>query len=111
MTNGRANRRQLRGPAGVFKSAVKALHSAVCLGMIGGGLHMGDVEKGAECRPQGGCKLGSSVASDGGWDAEPLDPPVEKPRCAVGGGHGSEWNGFGPACCSVQDSEEKGVSC
>jgi hypothetical protein len=53
----------------------------------------------------------SPVAGDGGWNAELLDPPVEKPRCAVGGSHGGKGNGFGPACCPVQDREEIGVSC
>jgi hypothetical protein len=31
------------GAEGIFESAVKALHRAVRLGMVGGGLHMGDV--------------------------------------------------------------------
>jgi hypothetical protein len=37
---------------GVFQSSVEALYSAVCMGMIGGGLHVGDVEERVECRPQ-----------------------------------------------------------
>jgi hypothetical protein len=95
----------------ILNSAVEPLHSSICLRMIGGGLHMGDVEEGALCRPQVGFELGSPVAGDCGWYAEPLDPPVEQPGCAIGGGNGGERNGFRPACCPVQDCEEIGVTC
>jgi hypothetical protein len=82
------------GPQRILKSAVKSLHGAVCLGMIGSGLQMIDVEEGAQCRPQRRSELRASIAGDGCWQAKPLDPPMKEPGCAVGGGHGGERDCF-----------------
>ncbi len=87
---------------------MESLHGTVYLRMIGGGLHIGDVEEGAQCRPQGGSELRAPVAGDGRGQAELLDPSMKEPSYAVGGGHSGKRYRFRPAGRPVQDGEEIG---
>jgi hypothetical protein len=87
---------------------MESLHGTVCLLMIGSGLHMGDVEEGAQCRPQGGSELWTPVAGDGCREAKPLNPSMKETGCAVGGGHSGQRYRFRPAGSPVQDGKEIG---
>ncbi len=87
---------------------MKTLYQPVRLWVVGGRLHVGDGQDGAEGGPQAGGELCPSVASNDRGNTEPLNPAREEGSRAVGGGDTAERDSFRPAGGPVNYREEVG---
>ena len=85
---------------------MKPLDQPIRLRVVGGGRDVGDGQKAAEGGPKRGGELGTSVTGDGGRDPKPLDPAMQKGRCAVCGGDGGQRECLRPAGGPVDHSEQ-----
>ncbi len=82
------------------------LYQPVRLGVVGGSRHVHDVEDRAEGSPERRGKLRAAVARDGRWDAETLNPAMQKRVRAGGRGRGRQRNGFRPSRRAIHNSKK-----
>ena len=85
---------------------MEPLNQAVALRVVGGGLHVLDVQQAAEGGPERGGELAASVRGDGRRHAKAGDPSSEEGVCAVGGGGGAQPDRLSPAGRPINDSKQ-----
>jgi hypothetical protein len=87
---------------------VETFHQSICLGMVGGGGLVMNVEEGTEVGPKGGSKLRATIRSDNCRKAKAGYPGRKEGISTIGGGGGGKWDNFRPAGSTIYDGEEVG---
>ena len=94
------------GTQGVLEAAVEPLDQTIALWVVGGGLHVLDVEHAAEGGPECRRELAAPVRGDGSRHTKAGNPASEKSVGAVGGGGGAQRDRLSPARGPINHSEQ-----